>query len=164
MLGTLLPVTPALCQWPAAGHCAPPTPSPFPNPSAARRGGQTPTRRPRHLSGASAAGTVASGGNCCLEPGTTDGCQSVPRCGVNPKNATPCSTPSTDLLSLGNLKVGVYGAQGRRPRCLRRPRPPRSRWVVVCNAAAVDLSTCNSHPACMISTTVQGSVQGSVQG
>jgi hypothetical protein len=59
-------------------------------------------------------------GPCCLWPGTERGCQHTPRCGVNPKNETPCKMPAPpapappseqglSLEHMKNIKAALMG-------------------------------------------------------
>ena len=47
---------------------------------------------------------------CCIRPGTADGCQNVSRCGVNPTNASVCSGASSiTLQDMEQIKGALMG-------------------------------------------------------
>ena len=86
------------CPWPTVHHCVPPLPA---NKTRLASGTANGHRHRRAEAGAP---------ECCIRPGTEEGCQNVSRCGVNPTNASMCSDGSSiTLQDMEQIKGALMG-------------------------------------------------------
>jgi hypothetical protein len=54
-------------------------------------------------------GHCPGGGECCLVPGGSEGCQHVARCGVNPDNHPACNPSGLSLADIREIKGALHG-------------------------------------------------------